>query len=84
MGWKPEHGGIAEILRTKQFPDVRCLDYYDESLDKRITGMKHRERVMREMEVEECGDRTHGARNANEGKGKTLTFQMNDSEVRAD
>jgi len=77
MGWKPEHGGIEEILRTKQFPSTRCMDYYDEQLDRHITGMKQRERVMQEMGLQEAGDKVHGFRNEEVALPKgTLFFDI--------
>ena len=78
MGWIPSeyHKGIAGILKSCQLPVFRCMDYYDESLGRRITGMKHREKVMKEMDLQEVGDKNHGSRIEHgewSSKG-TLTF----------
>ena len=81
MGWIPSeyHKGIEGILESCQLPNFRCMNYFDESLGRRITGMKHREKVMKELDVQEVGDRHHGGRVAHgewSPKG-TLTFYNN-------
>ena len=84
MGWNPRkdyHNGIQGIIESKQCPDMRCLDYYDESLGRRITGMKQKEKVMKEKDAQECGDREHGGRPEYTGGPKTLHFDMGDSKV---
>jgi len=81
MGYIPEHGGIEEIIRTKQFPKCFVGDEYVEALDTVVTGYKHKQRLMNELNAEEVGDRVHGGRREYTKLKGTLTYHMEGLEV---
>lgn len=89
MGWIPSrdhHGGLKEILETKQVPVGWCItdSEYIENLDTHVTGYMDKKRKMAAMGVEEKGDPVGGARKNTYDQGKTLTFDMGDSSVPSD
>ena len=87
MGWIPSehHGGIQEIIDTKQVPVGWCItdSEYLEGPDIHVTGYKDKERKLAALDIAEAGDRIGGAR-MESPKGKTLTFDMGDSSVPTD
>ena len=87
MGWKPSdyHGGLAEIIRTKKFPTAWAItdSEYLEGPDIHVTGYMDKKKQLRNLGIEEVGDRVGGARTESP-KGKSLHFDMSDSSVPTD
>lgn len=88
MGWKPSdhHGGLKEIIETKQVPVGWCItdSEYLEGPDITVTGWRDKQRKLAALDITEQGDRVGGARMESPKNGRTLTFDMSDPQSKAD
>jgi hypothetical protein len=88
MGWIPSrdyHGGIAEIIEERKVPTMWAItdSEYLEGPDIHVTGYMDKKKQLRELGINEAGDRVGGAR-MESPKGKSLHFDMGDSSVPTD